>query len=163
MYHFYPSIFNLDNANLHVLPPVGTVPFRRLIEATDPNLPVPPPPGIVPWAAPLARRNGQRQIRQPVGWAGPGGAHRPAGRPIAGQLNPPGPGFGETSLSNNEIAAIQLDCLGYMPISGYPDPATTAVALMTTAPLPNFGAFFDRLPEFLAQLGYHTSASDYIN
>lgn len=131
------NIWVLNDAHFFPLPagsPAMSAPARRAASVAGAG-------GLL---APVARAAWHTNIRQPQGLAG-----------VAGGWN---------ALTPLEQARILADCAAYLPLGGLPlDPAVNAVAL-TTAPAYNtiFGCFFDRLPEFLCQLGDIFRASDFI-
>lgn len=97
--------------------------------------------GPLAMLGPVTRAAFHRNLRQPQGRSG-----------IAGTW---------MTLSALERAAIQADCANYQPLGGFPlDPAANVVAL--TTPIPILGCFFDRLPEFLCQLGDISKASAFV-
>lgn len=158
---FYPDIFALDDRNLRT-PPGAAIPLRRLADLT--MLPPVLPAAIFPLTM-AARVRAQSRIRQPVGHRGPGGAHNAAGPSRAGPLDPTGlvPAILVASMSMAERLAIQTHLAGFVPYSGLSHPSTSALALMTPVapPAPAWGCFFDRLPEFLGELGAHLYANDF--
>lgn len=136
LYYIHQDIWVLDDANFTPRAP-GTAaisaPARRAANI-----------GVYWLVGPVARATWHSHIRQPQGQAGiPGGWNT---------LNPV------------EKVTILQDCMGYQPLGGFPlDPGANAVTL-TTPDAMNLalGCFFDRLPEFLCQLGDCSRAIDFV-
>lgn len=135
IYYLHQDIWVLDDANFTPRNPGAAVisaPARRAANVG------------VPWLmGPVARAAWHANIRQPQGQRG-----------LAG---------GWTALTPFERVTILQDCLGYQPLGGFPlDLGANAVALTTPHAIdPMLGCIFDRLPEFLCQLGDCFSAIDF--
>lgn len=136
LYYVHNDVWVLDDANFTPRAAGAaaiSAPARRVADS-----------GVYWLTGPVARAAWHANIRQPQGLRGYGGW--------------------TTALTPFERVTILADCFGYQPLGPFPvDPAVNAVSLTTPDPTNlTLGCFFDRLPEFLCQLGDCFSAVDFV-